>query len=319
MAVIDHMNERLAAGEVVIIDGGMGTELQARGVPMDHDAWCGLANVQNKDLVRQIHEDYIDAGAEVIITNTYPTNRFAMGAGGYGDQVEAANRSAVEAALEARENKAEQPVVVAGSMSVWGIRDAKEKGLIEGSDADLLEGYREQASILADAGCDLIVLEMASPAWLPGIQAAAETGLPVWLGPMVRFDDSEQLVMASGDGQTMAFSEAFEKMLDPAVTAVTVMHSKIDATTPALGIVSELWNGPFGAYPEVGDFERPQWIFGDLGPESFSTDVMDWVYELGAQLIGGCCGIRPDHIRALKHRRGTMKVTPRWPIGAASS
>jgi S-methylmethionine-dependent homocysteine/selenocysteine methylase len=318
MAVIDQLNERLAAGEVVIIDGGMGTELEARGVPMDHDAWCGLANLDNKDLVRQIHEDYIEAGAEVIITNTFPTNRFGMAVGGFGDRVEEANRNAVAAALAARENKAEGPVVVAGSMSPWGIRDAKEKGLIEGTDGDLLDGYREQASILADAGVDLIVLEVAGTAWLPGIQAAAETGLPVWLGPMVRFDDAGQLVMGHGNDQTMEFRDALPQLLDDRVTAVTVMHSKIDASTPALEILTDLWKGPFGAYPEVGDFERPHWVFGDLGPEGFSTEVMGWVYEFGAQLIGGCCGIRPDHIRALKHRRGTMKVTPRWPIGAAS-
>jgi S-methylmethionine-dependent homocysteine/selenocysteine methylase len=124
--------------------------------------------------------------------------------------------------------------------------------------------------------------------------------------------------MASGAGTTMPFADGLRELLDPAVKAVTVMHSEIEPTTPALEIVSEVWNGPFGAYPHVGDFERPLWVFGDVGPEGFSTSLMDWVYDLGAQLIGGCCGIRPDHIRALKHRRGTMKVTPRWPIGAAS-
>jgi S-methylmethionine-dependent homocysteine/selenocysteine methylase len=314
MSTIDQLNARLAAGEVVIIDGGMGTELQARGVPMDQDAWCGLANLDNKDLVRQIHEDYIDAGAEVIITNTYPTNRFALGAGGYGDRVAEANRAAVEAALQARENVAEHPVVVAGSMSVWGIHDAREKGLIGSGDADLLEGYREQASLLADAGVELIILEMMSPSWLPGLQAAAETGLPVWLGPMVGLDAEGGVVIRTGQGEQRDFGEALQEMLDPSVTAVTVMHSEIEPCTAALEVVAERWHGPFGAYPHVGEFERPKWVFGDVGPEDFSTSVMNWVYDLGAQLVGGCCGIRPDHIRALRHRRGTMKVTPRWPL-----
>src|SRR5205807_9621699 len=106
MTLIDQLNSRLDAGEVVIIDGGMGTELQARGAKMDHAAWCGLANLDHQDLVREIHEDYIRAGADVIITNTYPTSRFALETGGLGDRVEEANRKATEAALQARENAA---------------------------------------------------------------------------------------------------------------------------------------------------------------------------------------------------------------------
>src|SRR4051795_1808361 len=87
----------------IVIDGGMGTELEARGVPMDHEAWCGLANLDAPDVVRQIHNDYIAAGADVIIANTFPTNRPALEAAGAGDRFEEANRAAVAAALQARE------------------------------------------------------------------------------------------------------------------------------------------------------------------------------------------------------------------------
>src|SRR5689334_15401027 len=76
----------------MVIDGGMGTELEARGVPMDHEAWCGLANLEALDVVRAIHDDYIAAGADVIIANTFPTNRPALEAAGAGDRFEEANR-----------------------------------------------------------------------------------------------------------------------------------------------------------------------------------------------------------------------------------
>src|SRR2546430_8584755 len=71
----EQLNARLAAGEVVAIDGATGTELQARGVPMDDAAWCGVANLDYADAVRQVHEDYIRAGAAVVIANTFSTDR----------------------------------------------------------------------------------------------------------------------------------------------------------------------------------------------------------------------------------------------------
>ena len=116
------MLDALATERVVIVDGGMGSELEARGARMDHEAWCGLANLEDPGLVREIHEDYIRAGADVVIANTFPTNRTALAAAGYGDRVEEANRAAVTAALEARE-RAGRPVAVAGSMSLWGPHD----------------------------------------------------------------------------------------------------------------------------------------------------------------------------------------------------
>src|SRR5438132_13891527 len=101
-APIEHLNARLASGDVVVIDGATGTELQARGVPMDDAAWCGVANLEHADVVRAVHEDYIRAGAAVVIANTFSTDRNRLAEAGLADRVEEVNRSAVEAALEAR-------------------------------------------------------------------------------------------------------------------------------------------------------------------------------------------------------------------------
>ena len=78
MTVVEELSRRLAGGEVVVIDGGMGTELQARGVPMDDEAWSGVANLTHDHVVREIHEDYIRAGADVIIANTYAAARLPL-------------------------------------------------------------------------------------------------------------------------------------------------------------------------------------------------------------------------------------------------
>jgi S-methylmethionine-dependent homocysteine/selenocysteine methylase len=69
-------------------------------------------------------------------------------------------------------------------------------------------------------------------------------------------------------------------------------------TSPALDVIARLWSGPVEAYPHCGDYKPPEWIFGDITPEAFASASASWV-DRGAQLVGGCCGIRPEHFRAL--------------------
>ena len=82
------LHTRLAAGEVLVLDGGTGTELQRRGVAMDPAAWCGPATLGNDQLLTQIHLDYINAGADVITANTFAAGRVMLAAAGYASQVE---------------------------------------------------------------------------------------------------------------------------------------------------------------------------------------------------------------------------------------
>ena len=183
---------RLARGELVIIDGGTGTQLQAEGVPMDDVAWSARANLEQPDVVQRVHEEYIRAGAEVIIANSYAASRAALEPAGLGDRVAEANRSAVRAALRAREAAATRPVAVAGSMSSFSPIDMDAEALDRphpGPTADdprfpTLADFREQAGLLAEGGVDLIALEMinAQGYGRAAVAAAAETGLPVWLG-----------------------------------------------------------------------------------------------------------------------------------------
>ena len=93
---------RLAAGEVVIVDGGMGSQLQAEGVPMDDLAWSARANLAQPAAVQRVHEEYIRAGAEVIIVNTFAANRSSLQPAGLGGQAAEVNRAAMQAARDAR-------------------------------------------------------------------------------------------------------------------------------------------------------------------------------------------------------------------------
>jgi S-methylmethionine-dependent homocysteine/selenocysteine methylase len=298
MRVVEELSRRLADGGVVVIDGGMGTELQARGVPMDDEAWSGVANLTHDHVVQEIHEDYIRAGADVIIANTYAAARLPLERAGYGDLVVEANRRAVQAARGARDRVADRPVAIAGSMSLAAAEDVVLRGRPGPSGSALLEHYREQASALTEAGVDLIALEMiTSPSFgRPALEAAGETGLPVWLGVSVEVAVDGRV--ATLDRPQDGLDELLDALLGSTVSAVMVMHSVIEAVEPALGVIVQRWSGTVGAYPHCGDYKPPEWTFGDITPEAFASAAVSWV-ERGAQLVGGCCGIRPEHIRAL--------------------
>ena len=181
----DWLHNKIAAGELVVIDGAMGTELEARGVPMNKSAWSGAALLSHPEVVRAAHVDYIVAGAEVIITNTFAAGRHVLEPAGLGDEVAGINRSAVEVARKARDEAAQGPVAIAGSMSPG----VTLSGALR--DPETLSGdFREQADLLAEAGVDLVALEMCShPVYSRlMIEAAVATGLPVWLGLSCRRD-----------------------------------------------------------------------------------------------------------------------------------
>ena len=302
---------RIAAGELVIIDGGTGTQLQAEGVPMDDVAWSARANLERPDMVQRVHEEYIRAGAEVIIANTYAASRAALAPAGLGGHVAEANRSAVRAALRAREAAAARPVAVAGSMSSFSpidmdaaSVDRPHPGPTAGDPRfPTLADFREQAALLTEGGVDLIALEMinAQGYGRAARQAAAETGLPVWLGlSPFRLEDGTLVGLPDiGDGES--FEDLLSALVDPALAAVTVMHAKPEVTLDAIDIIRRHFAGPVGVYAETGGWQPPNWVFDGLTAAEYLEQAITWA-DHGARLIGGCCGVGPDHIRALADR-----------------
>ena len=112
------LDEKIHNGDVIILDGAIGSEIERLGGKMDQSAWCGTANVTDPDKVRAVHESYLRAGADVITTNTFATSRHMLEAAGYGDDTDAINRKAVELAKEAIDIVApDHAVAIAGSMS----------------------------------------------------------------------------------------------------------------------------------------------------------------------------------------------------------
>jgi S-methylmethionine-dependent homocysteine/selenocysteine methylase len=299
----DHLRTMRRDGRLVVIDGGMGSELQAQGARMDHDAWSGMVNLDDPALVRRVHADYVRAGADVLITNTFMSGIGPLERAGARERFAQANRNAVSAAREAK-SAADRPIVIAGSVSVTQL-GAPDAGPAGGSDEHgrLRDGYTRQIELLAEGGVDLIALEMVDhPRYAePAAEAAVSSGLPVWLGLCVHADERDR---GEGAARVTAEHRQVARLAQgDGFDAVCVMHTDIDDVDEVLRLVAESWDGPVGAYPHHGVWKRPSWEFLDLPTPRFAELARGWRAG-GVAMIGGCCGIGPSHIAALAQLEG---------------
>ena len=266
------LQERLDNRDVIILDGAIGTELQLRGAPMDGMAWCAVATKTQPDVLRGLHEDYIRAGADVITSNTYSSCRHVLEAAGLGDETVEINRRAVEIAREARDAVADRPLWIAGALSCFtaGL-DRNRRPDAERAKAN----YREQAGIMAEAGADVIVLEMMlhSGRAAAAVEGAASTGLPVWVGFSCRTGDDGSVLMYPHSDAAEAFADVIPKVMAVGGSVAGVMHSTVEDTGPALDVLREQWSGPLMAYPESGEeFTMPIWHYEErVSPDALAA------------------------------------------------
>lgn len=298
--------QKLKRGQTIILDGGTGTDIQNRGAPMSGETWCAEVNLTHPEIVRAVHDDYIAAGAEVITANTFATSALLFNALGRDDDLIKIDGAAVAIAKEAARDR---PVAVAGSMSTMrSVQAGSDRTNLsrEWPQGEARRLFRRKAEGLAAAGADLIMMEMMRDGdyALWASEAAMETGLPVWIGISAERREDGAL---TGFGRPDWLLEDFAPRLaalNPAV--ITIMHTSPNDTGAALGIVRKSWQGPLGAYPESGYFKMPDWQFINvISPEDLVMRSQEW-RGAGASIFGGCCGIGPDHIRALSHALGFL-------------
>ena len=313
------LDDRLDRGGALILDGAIGTELERRGAPGPHDASWAVALDTHPDLVRAVHEDYIRAGAEVITTNTFSSGRHALRKIGHDQDFRAWNELAVRLAVEARDATARHPVWIAGSVAAFG-NGAMHYPSLDGnyvwgeSDAATLrENFRGQAELLAEAGCDLILLELfcadAADAEL-AMREVGGLGLPLWISLSAMVDAGSPelwnhtlgLDTARNPERREPLADIVDRAGDCGASALLVMHCEIDAVEPALGVMGARWDGPLGAYPNrTGHWDGTRWVFTEnLSPDVFASLAGRW-RDRGARIVGGCCGFGPDHIGTLAH------------------
>lgn len=315
MSEYASLRARIEDREVIILDGAIGTQLQRMEVPMSHDAWAAIALESHPFTVRRLHELYIEAGVDVITTNTYSSARHNLLPLGLGDKVHELNLRAVMLARDARDRLAkERPVWIGGSVSNYGLMAGAEpgwqdfqyfRGRVETTDDQARANLREQAEILAEYGVDFLIAEPTGSTvqrrWV--IEACLATGLPVWSGFKCRRDAADGSLKV-GYQSDEAFDAEFASLAALGGEVVTVFHSPVDATDAALDVVKTHWNGPICIYPEAErtdyvDAHRDESVDTKLTPDEFVARAQRWVAQ-GVQVVGGCCGVELEHIRPLR-------------------
>ena len=295
------IKQRLENNDIIILDGAIGAELEKKGAKMHKDLWCGTCSVESPDLVKKVHEEYILAGADIITTNTYATTPIAMKQYGFDDQINEFNKKSVQLAKEAIKNS-NKDIAIAGSVSTFG--SLYKYGL-----EAMKPGFKEQLNILSNEGVDLIILEaMSSQADIVEtiVECSSQTKLPVWLSISCVIDDNTNKVMLgyndTVDTDTNVY-EDFETSMDNFSKIhqgpILIAHSDIEVTGQAIKIAKKKFNGVLGAYPNRGHYEKPHWKFVDnITPSEYLEKAKSWVGN-GTQIIGGCCGVGVEEIKAI--------------------
>ena len=295
------IKQKLENNDIIILDGAIGAELEKKGAKMHKDLWCGTCSVESPDLVKKVHEEYILAGADIITTNTYATTPIALKQYGFNNQISEFQKKSVQLAKEAVKNS-NKDIAVAGSVSTFG--SLYKYGL-----EAMKPGFKEQLNILSNEGVDLIILEaMSSQADIVEtiVECSSQTKLPVWLSISCVIDDNTNKVMLgfsdTFDTDTNVY-EDFQTSMDNFSKIhqgpILIAHSDIEVTGQAIKIAKKKFNGVLGAYPNRGHYEKPHWKFVDnITPSEYLEKTKSWV-EDGAQIVGGCCGVGVEEIKAI--------------------
>ena len=284
----------------VIHDGAMGTELTRRGVDTGLPLWSANALLSAPHIVRQIHQDYLHAGAQVITTDTFRTNTRTLERAGLYEQMSELTHLAVALARQAVDEVALEPghvrALIAGSMAP--VEDCYSPWLTPQSETELLAEHTELAQHLYAAGCDLLLIETMNTVReaVAATRAAEATGLPVWVSFMLGPDNH----LLSGE----TLKEALHEVMAYHPQAVLVNCIPVAQVPLALDeLRQEIPSDVLvGAYANAGHVEEEGWSMEHgVTPVAYAQAASGW-RRMGARILGGCCGTTPEHIAALTER-----------------
>lgn len=274
----------------LLLDGATGTELNRRGVDTGLPLWSANALTTNAGLnvLRQVHLDYLNAGADIITTNTFRTNRRALAEKNF-----TAHELTMRAVAAAKEAVAEfgKPALVAGSLS--SLEDCYRPDLVPPDD-ECMDEHSERIAHLVAGGVDLLLIETMNSIREAVIAAkiATATGLPTW----VTFVCDRERHILSGE----LLTHAAEILMPLGVKALGVNCMPAHTIAQPLAELRAICGGnfPLVAYGNIGYVDDEQgWINTDsTDPAGYLRHAQTWP----AQVIGACCGSTPEHIRKLK-------------------
>src|SRR5437764_12410793 len=265
--------------EIHLLDGALGTELGRRGVDTRGALFSATAlrDERGRAALREVHRAYVEAGAKIVTAATFRTNRRALAAAGLEARFPDLAKRAVREARDAIAGRAR----VAGSMAP--LEDCYRPELRPPA-ARASREHLEHARALAEAGCDLLLVETVAAAdeGLAAVAAAAATGLPVWVAAMAT---PRGTLLGGGH-----LGDFFRRAVAAGASAALINCTPPDGLDLALPAAAAS-GVPFGAYAHLGEVDAaaPWGRAPDLSPEEYARRALRWI-ERGATRLGGCCG-----------------------------
>ena len=275
-----------------ILDGAMGSELIRRGLELPEHIWSAAANLSHPELVLEIQKEYVDAGADYITANTFRTTPRAYRKGGRKQDAEKRAKESMKIAVENAKKAAGNKAQILGSIAP--LEDCYSPEMFPGKDTAITE-FRQLGRWLVDVGVDILLLEtMNSMAETEaGLIALQSFELPLWVCFVLK-DDTHLL---SGD----KLVDALSLIQNYPVEIPLLNCNSLQRTEKAMTRLSENWTGKWGIYPNLG--------IGEPSPSGRITEyesmgnfiaVMENAIEMGASVVGACCGSYPEHIKNLR-------------------
>jgi 5-methyltetrahydrofolate--homocysteine methyltransferase len=296
VALLDRLSSK-----VLTLDGGMGTSLQARGLPRGHppDLW----SVERPEEVRRVHAAFVEAGADIIFTNTFGASRLRLDRYGWGDRVRELNRVAVGLARAASQGKA----LVAGDIGPCGPVAATFRQL---SRPEANSIFAEQIEALASAGVDLLVIETISDLEEMEVAVSAARSVAHDLTILASLTFTESGALRSGEAPAAA------------ARALEAMGVDIAGANCSFGFVSLL--------PICGEMAGATWLPLAMKPSAGvppasphsadqAAEYARRFIEAGANLVGGCCGVDPAMLRAIAKAVKGMTPVRRSEVASSST
>ncbi len=283
--------DRLVSGPPILLDGGLGSELDRRGVDVSMPLWSARALIEAPSTLLDVHRAYAAAGAEIITTNTFRTQRRTLAKTGVGETSAELTEAAVHLARAAVATSGEV-AFVAGSMAP--LEDCYQPDLVPEA-AALDAEHGEMAETLAAAGVDLLLVETMNTAReaAAAARAAKATGLPVLVSLVC--NASGRMLSGENPGRVAA------SLAGLGVDGVLVNCAPAPDLVQALQRIAEAVDLPTGGYGNVGHAdEEGGWVNTDsIDPKAYGLHAAAWL-DAGARIIGGCCGTTPDHTRTMR-------------------
>jgi len=296
----DLLARLLSERDYLMADGAIGTNLFAMGLETGEapDIW----NIEEPENVRRLHDSFVDAGSDILITNTFGANRYRLQLHDAQDRVHEINFAGVRIAREAAD-AAGRPVVVAASLGPTG-EIFEPVGTLSISDGE--DAFAEQAEAQAEAGADVHWIETISgPEELTAaVRGASRTGLPIV--STMTFDTVGRTMMGLTPESVMELGHKLSSELLSAGKTGLLAYGSNCGVGPATLVDSILGLGRQANGEDVlvakGNCGIPQYDDGKIvysGTPEIMADYARMARDAGARIIGGCCGTTADHVRAM--------------------